>query len=257
MGYFPSSPTGKMLCSMTADTDGRIHFPMPEYVRLMTPRQRAKWMRDNNVAPVVQGGAYSMFEMMQPFAVSPAGSTFTAVTTPASKTALSTDLLNTLPANIFSFVGKRLWCHYVGIISMAATTGTFLFTLNWGGSGGTVLATTGAISGYAVTSTNTLWYADFWIVARAVIVAGITSTTGLTLHTHGQVQSPSWLNTTTQSTNATQLQYAPPNSATPGTALADVTGLNQTIAQALTLSVTPSLTTASTALVDSWIVAMN
>jgi hypothetical protein len=244
-----------MLCQITGDrSDGppsKYTFPMPEYVALMSPAERQTWMRANNVVPSIQGGAYSMFEMMQPFQMSAAGSTFTAVTA-ASKTALTPDTLMTVPANIFSFVGKRLWCHYAGVETNVITTpGTYTFTLNWGGSAGTVLQTTGAIAPSAVVNTNTLWYADFYIVCRAT--GGLT--TSLTLNCHGVVWSPSWLVPTTQAIYG--VNFAPPNTGTPGTALADVASLNGTTSQALTLAVTPTVTTGSIALVDGWIVSMN
>lgn len=237
-------PPPVMLCAL----DDGTRFPLPEYVRRMSRRDRRQWMRDNNVVPVIEGGAYSMYEMMQPFMVADG-----VAVTAASKTALTPDLIFTLPANIFAFPGKALHFHAVGIVTTTATPGTYTFTLNWGGSGGTVLATTGAIAPWSVINTNTMWYADFWLKARAV---GST-TTSLTLTCYGQVQSPTWLATTVQSTNSEQLQYAPPNSATPGTALADVTSLDQTVAKALTLAVTPSVATGSITCRDAWVVAQN
>lgn len=256
---FPPTPTGKMLCQITGDRgDGppsRYYITMPEYVRQMTPRQRGAWMRKHGVAPLIQGGAYSMYEQMQPWAVSPAGSSFTAVTA-ASKTALSPDAFMTVPANVFAFVGKRLWVHYAGVETNVITTpGTYTFTLNWGGSAGTIIATTGAIAPSAVVNTNTLWYADFFVTCRANTQAAIAQTSALTLSCHGVVWSPSWLVPTTQAIWGSF--WAPPNTATPGTAFADVSGLNGVQAQALTLAVTPTVTTGSIACVDAWITSVN
>lgn len=263
---FAAPPSaGKVLCAV--DDFGK--FPLPEYVRLMPRKLRQQWMEEHHVRRVVEGdtrlpdrlamalgmremprihAAYSLFEMMQPFMIVDA-----PAVTAAAKNPLTQDTIFTLPANVFPFNGKTLWFHAAGVLTTTATPGTYTFTLNWGGSSGTVLATTGAIVPWAVVNTNTLWYCDFWLKARAV--GGLTSS--LTLTAYGQVQSPSFQVTTTQSTNSGQLQFAPPNSATPGTALADITGLDQTVAKALTLAVTPTVTTGSIACRDAWVVAYN
>ncbi len=270
MSIFHPVPRGsQMLCEMSDFT----RFPLPEYVKLLPRKARRQWMEDNGVRRVVPDqhvrlperlasamgmgslpsvrAAYSMFEMMQPFMIADAP----AITTGSStKTALTQDLIFTLNANTFAFPGKRLWFHAVGVSTNVVTTpGTWTFTLNWGGSAGTVLATTGAIAPWPVVNTNTLWVADFYLTARAT--GALTSS--LTLTAYGQVTSPSWLATVTQLTNAGQLMYAPPNSATPGTALADVTGLDQTVNKALTLAVINATTTGSIACRDAFIVAMN
>lgn len=241
-GHF--GPHGPMLASLD---DGK-RFTLPEYVRQMSRGERKEWMRVNRVVPAIDGGAYSMFEMMQPFMIADA-----PAVTAAANTALTQDLLFTLPANIFAFPGKTLWMHASGVLTTTATPGTYTFSLNWGGVAGTVIATTGALAPWAVVNTNTLWYADFWIKARAT--GGLT--TSLTVSCHGQVQSPTWTNTVTQLTTRTALEYAPSNSATPGTAFADIASLDQTVAKALTLAVTPSVATGSIACRDAFVVAMN
>jgi hypothetical protein len=171
--------------------------------------------------------------------------------TAASNTALTQDTLMTLPANFFAFPGKILWMRAVGILTTTGTPGTYTFILKWGGASGTQLATTGAISPAAVTNTNTLWFADFYVKARAT--GGLT--TSLTVTAYGVVSSPTFLVATTQAIAG--VNYAPPNTGTPGTALADVASLDGTIAKALTLTVTPTVTTGSIAVRDAFIVALN
>jgi hypothetical protein len=234
---------GQLLCAV----DDYRRFPLPEYVKRMGRSERRRWMSDNNVVPAISGAAYSMFEMMQPWMVADA----VAVTTPASKTALTNDLIFTLPANIFSFPGKALWFHAVGVLTTSSTPGTYVISLNWHGSAGTVLAATSPVTPAAVTNTNTLWYCDFYLKARATGAL----TTSLTLTAYGSFWSPTLIVPTTQALYGAN--FAPSNIATPGVALADVTGLDQTIAQALTLSATPTVTTGSMACRDAWVVALN
>jgi len=235
--------TGRILSGYDLDSNRIL---LPEHIRALPTKQRKAWMAEHGIVPAIEGGAYSMFEMMQPFMVADA-----VAVTAAAKTALTNDLIFTLPANVFAFPGKALWFHAVGVLTTTATPGTYTFTLNWGGAAGTVLATTGAIAPSAVINTNTLWFCDFYLKARATGAL----TTSLTLTAYGLVESPSWLVPTTQAIAG--VNYAPPNTATPGTALADVTGLDQTVAKALTLAVTPSVTTGSIACRDAWVVALN
>src|SRR4029077_15699089 len=172
-----------MLCQITGDggePPEKYTFPLPEYVRLMSRKDRREWMRENNVAPIIQGGAYSMCEMFQPF-MQANGSTLTGGT---SLAAISLDTLFTVPANVFSFVGKTLWLRASGIITNVVTTpGTVIFGVYWGGTAGTLLRASGAITPTTVAQTSAMWDLDFYMKARPV---GGT-TTALTLNCYGQV----------------------------------------------------------------------
>ncbi len=254
-----------MLCQL----DDGTRFTLPEYVRLLPRKARKQWMAEHNVHRVSEDrsprlpesiatalgmGAlpqissfYSMFEMFQPFMVTDA-----VAVTAAANTALTQDVIFGLPPNVFATPGKMLWFHGVGIQSNVVTTpGTYTFILKWGGASGTALATTGAITPAAVVATNTLWYCDFYLKARATGAL----TTSLTLTAYGAVWMASEVVPTTQALWGAR--YAPPNTGTPGTALADISSLDQTISKALTLTVTPSVATGSITLRDAFIVSMN
>jgi hypothetical protein len=265
--------TSEMIASI--DNVANKYLPPPQ-IRALPWREQVEWARAHQMKPTAEAEAahaknfleraserlritkqqypggeylrafYSMFEMMQPFMDQDA-----PAVTAAANTALTQDTIFTVPANTFSVPGKALWLHAVGVLTTTATPGTYTFILKWGGVGGVTLATTGAIAPAAVVNTNTLWFADFYLKARAT---GATAT-ALTLTAYGVVESPTWLVATTQALSG--VNYAPPNTGTPGTALADITGLDGTIAKALTLTVTPSVATGSIALRDGWIVALN
>lgn len=250
---FPSSPAGKMLCQITGDrSDGipssKYTFPMPEYVALMSAAERQRWMHENNVVPVIQGGAYSMFEMFQPFQQANG----TALTGGTALAAISLDTLFTVPANVFSFVGKTLWLRASGVITNVVTTpGTVILGVYWGGTGGTLLRASGAITPTTVAQTSAMWYLDFWMKARAV--GGTTA--ALTLYCYGMVN---YSNAAIAAVGATVayngLNYMPSGVTSMA---ADISGLNGTIAQAITVGMTPSVTGTSTTMQDGWIAALN
>src|SRR5260370_27069513 len=108
---------------------------LPEHVRAMSWEKQVEWARSRNMKPTDEAedahrskgfmerarflldamksrsaieayAAYSMFEMMQPFAVNDA-----VAVTAAAETILSQATILTLPANFFAFPGKALWLH--------------------------------------------------------------------------------------------------------------------------------------------------
>lgn len=220
---------------------GRVR--VPDHVMAMPRRQRDRWLKEQGLVLPIAGGSWAYFEMMHPYQQTDG----TAVTA-ASQTALTNDTILTLPANFFDFPGKKAWFHAMGKQSNVVTTpGTYLFRLFYGGTGGTALVATAAITPNPVAVTDNLWYADFWVRATAT---GLT-TSSLTLTSWGVVYMA---NEIVPTTNALwQARYAPPGA----TALADVTSLDPTTAKALTLAVTPTVATGSITCRDAWIAALN
>lgn len=220
---------------------GRVR--VPDHIMALPRPERDRWLSDNNLVLPVGGGSWAYFEMMHPYQ----GSDGTPVTA-ASQTALTNDTILTLPANFFDFAGKKLWFRAMGKQSNVVTTpGTYLFRLFYGGTGGTALVATAAITPNPVAVTDNLWYSDFWVRATATGV----SNTSLTLTAWGVVYMA---NEIVPTTNALwQARYAPPG----GTSLADVASLDPTTAKALTLAVTPTVTTGSITCRDAWVVALN
>lgn len=226
------------------DLDSNLVF-IPLHVQAMTAKERRKWMRDNGIVPSVTGGtSYGMFEMARPFMVNDG-----VAVTGASKTALTQDTIMTLPGNYFDQVGKMVWFRVMGKYSNVITTpGTYTFTLSWGGSGGTTLVVSGAMTPEAVAArTDNLWYVDMWVKALAVGAL----TTSLTLMAYGKVEMA---NDVVPSTQALWIaRYMPPGQ----TAVANVASLDGTVAKALTLSVTPTVATGSMTVRDAWITGPN
>lgn len=100
----------------------------------------------------------------------------TAVTG-AAKTILVPDF--TLPAS-YMYVGRTLQYTLYGRLSTVITTpGTWTHTLNWGGSGGTVMASTGALApDPTAAATNLAWYMTYVSVCRSVGTSGTAFTMG-------------------------------------------------------------------------------
>lgn len=249
-GFFPiSDPHGRTDQPLSGprriagyDLDAN-RILLPEHIRAMPTAERKRWMKDHGIVPATEGGAYSMFEMMQPFAVNDA-----PAVTAAAETILSQATILTLPANFFSFPGKVLWLHGMGKQSNVVTTpGTFTFRLRYGTGvvGDTLLVASGAIIPDPVAATDNLWFIDLWIKA---LVTGPLATS-LTLLAHGCVE----LANGDASLASDKAKYMPAG----GTSLANVASLDGTIAKTLTLTVQPSLGTGSVTLRDVWVVAMN
>jgi hypothetical protein len=124
---------------------------------------------------------------------------------------------------------RTLHLRIAGQLSTAATPGTMLWRLRWGGLAGTALVASGGAgaTGTAITmaasQTNAFWRAEFYIVCRADGTAGSLLATGV-------FESPG-IPTTNQTTF-------------PATAPAAVTA-NTISANDLAFTHTPSLTTAS------------
>jgi hypothetical protein len=214
---------------------------LPEHIRAMPSKQRKKWMDEHGIVPAVEGGAYSMFEMMQPFQQADG-----VAVTAAAETVLTQDTILTLPANFFSFVGKVAWFHVAGKESNVVTTpGTLTFRLRYNAIGGTILVASGAIIPDPVAVTDNLWTCDLYVKALAVGQL----TTALTLLAYGRVD----LANADASLASDKAKFLPAG----GTSVANVTGLDGTVAKALTLTVTPTVATGSITVRDAWIVAMN
>ena len=200
-------------------------------------------MKQNGIVPAIEGAAYSMFEMMQPFANADA-----PTVTAAAETILSQATILTLPANFFSFPGKTLWLHGMGKQSNVITTpGTYTFRLRYGTGvvGDTLIVASGAITPNPVAVTDNLWVIDLYLKA---LTTGPLATS-LTLLSHGEVQMAN----TNAAMASIQASYLPAG----GTSLANVASLDGTIAKTLTLTVTPTVTTGAITLRDVWVVAMN
>lgn len=244
-GFFGTPPDQRQILCAYEDSGKR--FTLPNFVKEMGRRERRDWMRANQVVPAIQGGAYSMFEMLQPFQVANA-----VAVTAIGNAAVSQDLIFTIPANTFAFPGKILHFHCSGIQSNVVTTpGTYTWGVYWGGTAGTVLRSSGAIPPSTVATTSSMWYMDFWMKARATGAL----TTSLTLHCYGQMNMSSASIAaigTAVATNGTQ--FMPPYGTTMA---ADVSSLDQTVPKAITLAVNPSVATGSVTMTDGWITAFN
>ena len=245
---------------------------LPEHIRQLPWPKQVEWARERNMKPTDEAddahrargfmerarflldamksrsavdayAAYSMFEMMQPFAVNDA-----PAVTAAAETILSQATILTLPANFFSFPGKLLWLHGMGKESNVVTTPgtlTFRVRLGTGVVGDTLLAAGGAIVPDPVAVTDNLWFIDVWI--KALVIGPLT--TSLTLLTHGFVA----LANGDASLATRKASHLPAG----GTALANVASLNGNTIQTITLTVQPTVATGSITLRDVWVVAMN
>lgn len=215
---------------------------LPEHIRKMAPKQRKRWMDEHGIVPAVSGGAYSMFEMMQPFQVTD-GVQIAAVNV---ETVATQDTILTLPANFFSFPGKVVWFHAAGVQSNVVTTpGNVTFRLRYNAIGGTILVASGAITPDPVAATNNLWFVDIYV--KALVTGQLT--TSLTLLAYGEVTMANAAYTLANS----KAQVMPPGQ----TAVANVASLDGTVAKALTLTAQPTLVTFTVTVRDAWLVAMN
>lgn len=156
----------------------------------------------------------------------------TAVTTPAVKTILVPDF--TLPIN-YLYPGRVLKYTLYGRMSTVITTpGTWTHTLNWGGTGGTVLATSTALApDPTAASTNIAWYVEYIMVCRSIGATGTAFTMG-----------KQWHNDIDDGAAAVANLTAALNTHVFPDAAAAVT-INTTTANALTPAITPSVTTGS------------
>lgn len=208
----------------------------------MEPKARKRWMSDHGIMPAVGGGAYSMFEMMQPFQVTDS----VQIAAINVETVATQDTILTLPANFFSFPGKVVWFHAAGVQSNVITTpGNVTFRLRYNAIGGTVLVASGAITPDPVAATNNLWFVDIYV--KALVTGQLT--TSLTLLAYGEVTLANAAYTLANS----KAQMMPPGQ----TAVANVASLDGTVAKALTLTAQPTLNTFTVTVRDAWIVAMN
>jgi hypothetical protein len=218
---------------------------LPPHIRRLPIKEQLEWAKKGGMilAPNVSGGAYSMFEMMQPFAVNDS-----VAVTAAAETILSQATILTLPANFFAFPGKSLWLHGTCKQSNVVTTpGTYTFRLRYGTGvvGDTLLVAGGAIVPDPVAVTDNLVTIDIWI--KALLTGPLA--TSLTLLAHGIVNFAN----SDASLASDKAKYLPAG----GTSLANVASLDGTIAKTLTLTVAPTVTTGSITLRDVWVVAMN
>lgn len=245
---------------------------LPEHIRQMSWEKQVEWARARHMKPTDEAedahrargfmekarflldsmksrtaieayAAYSMFEMMQPFAVNDA-----VAVTAAAETILSQATILTLPANFFAFPGKALWLHGVCKQSNVVTTpGTYTFRLRYGTGvvADTLIVASGAIVPDPVAVTDNLVIIDLWLKA---LVTGPLATS-LTLLAHGLVQMANQ----DASLASDKAKYMPGG----GTALANVAALDGTIAKTLTLTVTPTVATGAITLRDVHVVAMN
>lgn len=152
--------------------------------------------------------------------------------TAAAKTILVPDF--TLPSN-FLYVGRYMKYTLYGRMSTVITTpGTWTHTLNWGGVGGTVLASTAALApDPTAASTNVAWYVEYLLQCKAVGTAGSVKVMGKQWHNDIDDGAAAVANLT-----AALNQHVFPD------APADV-AINTTTANALTPAITPSVTTGS------------
>lgn len=217
---------------------------LPPHIRRLPMKEQIEWARKGGMvlSPSVAGGAYSMFEMMQPFSNSD-GATVSVTNV---ETVLTQDTLLALPANFFSFPGKVCWLHVMGKMSNVVTTpGNVTFRLRWNAIGGTILVASGAITPDPVAATDNLFTVDCYVKALATGQLA----TSLTLLAHGAV----FMANSAYTLANLKAQAMPPGQ----TALANVASLDGTIARALTLTAQPTLTTFTLTVRDAWIVAMN
>lgn len=155
----------------------------------------------------------------------------TAVTA-AAKTILVPDF--TLPAN-YLYPGRMMKYTLYGRMSTVITTpGTWTHTLNWGGSGGTVLASTTALApDPTAASTNIAWYVEYLMMCRSIGSSGSAFTMGKQWHNDIDDGSAAVANLTA-ALNTHVFPDVP----------AAVT-INTTTANALTPAITPSVATGS------------
>jgi hypothetical protein len=236
--------TGRIIAGY--DLDAGI-VAVPSY---LNERGQAAWMEKHHLtaiknSPVAMGamgpGAYSQFEMMQPFQASD-----DVAVTAAAETVLTTDAVLTLPANFFAFQGRVCWLHASGKQSNVATTpGTYTFRLRYAGLAGTLLVASGAIVPDPVAVTDNLWYCDLYVKALAT---GKTATS-LTLLATGEVNMAN----ADASLASDKAKFMPAGA----TSVANVASLDGTSSKALTLTVQPTVTTGSITVRDAWIVALN
>src|SRR5690349_21122573 len=106
-GHWMGEPFDRDVVAGYSLDSGRVR--VPDHVLALPKHQRDRWFLDNNIAPPVGGGSWAYFEMMHPYQSSDG----TAVTA-ASQTALTNDVILTLPANFFDFAGKKLWFRAMG-----------------------------------------------------------------------------------------------------------------------------------------------
>jgi hypothetical protein len=221
-----------------SDETGK-RFRMPSWMRGMAPhviRERF------GLLPMAQGGAYSMFEMMQPFM----GADAVTISVTNVETIATQDSMLGLPANHFGFPGKVVWFHAAGKQSNVVTTpGTVIFRLRYNGLAGTLLATTGTIAPNIVAVTDNLWAVDVYLKA---ITTGQTATS-LVLLAYGECR---FANTLGAAADIRALQMPPA-----GTSLANSAGLDGRTSFPLTLTAQPTLTTLTVTARDAWIVALN
>lgn len=149
-----------------------------------------------------------------------------------------------LPAN-YLYPGRLLQYTLLGRQSTVITTpGTYTWALKWGGTGGTTLATSGAISpDVTAASTNVAWWNEYWMVCRSVGTSGSAFTFGWVYHTD--------LEDASSATLVTEL-----NKAVYPAANAAVT-INTTTANALSPCVTPSVATGSITCNMAWLEALS
>lgn len=155
----------------------------------------------------------------------------TAVTGVTVATILVPDF--TLPANYF-IPGRTLRYTLYGRLSTVITTpGTLTMGLRYGGIGGTVLATSGAYApDPTAASTNLTFWVEYVVVCRSAGAAG-------TVMCVGRMFLGDWDDASVATQFANVAMEVIPASA-PATA-----AINTTTANALTIYVTPSVTTAS------------
>lgn len=154
----------------------------------------------------------------------------TAVTA-AARTILVPDF--TLPAN-YLYPGRTLHYLVMGRTSSVITTpGTFVMSLMWGGSGGVVMAASGAYApDPTAASTNIAFYVEYYSVCRSVGTSGTSFTMGrMSLGDYDDASA------TTIVGNLNMHQFPD----VPATATVDTT-----IAKAISPCITPSLGTSTT-----------
>lgn len=116
---------------------------------------------------------------------------------------------------------------YGKITTAASTPGTATFTVNWGGTGGTLLVTSAALT-YVASATNIPFKLEYLIICQSAVAAG---TIGLF------VQGMFWTTTAVLATPAFAM--------IPASAPAVVTGLTASASEALNCSITMSAATNS------------
>jgi hypothetical protein len=230
-----------MICGYDLDANKVM---IPEFVWQLSRVEQRTWFKNNHIMPPVEGAAYSMFEMMQPWGMQADAPAVTA----AAETILSQATVLTLPANFFAGPNKALWLHGMGLLSSAVTTpGTFTFRLRWGTGvvGDTLIVASGACAPDVAAHTSAMFWIDIWLKALATGPLA----TSLTLEAHGKVN----LSSSDVTLAAQQALFIPAGTASQ----ANVASLDGTIAKTLTLTVQPSVATGSVTLREAWVIAMN